>query len=101
MLDKQVFKEGMEKLMYLFSSWNFDPRDSKQRNVWYGQFRHMDNKRFEHMIDSYIKNEKFNPTIKTLLDNDTIHRKSKEQKKHEAMLKEQERLLEKEMSHHA
>lgn len=98
MLDKDIFKTGMEELMYLFKGWDFNPTSKAEVETWYRQFKYMDKQRFLFMINSYVKNEKFNPTVRTLLDNDNVHlyRKSKDQIKHEKMLEEQKRTLEQE-----
>jgi hypothetical protein len=88
MLDKEVFKEQFEKILILYPNWRIDFNDAKTAKVWYEQFKHMDDVRFTQMISSYIQNEKFNPTVKGLLENDTAPQKSLTQVEHEKMLQE-------------
>lgn len=89
MLDKDVFIENMEKLLVLYPAWNAKLDDENVARTWYEQFKHMDDERFVYMVNKYIENEKFPPTVKGLLENDTIPRKSRDQLKHEQMLREQ------------
>jgi len=86
MISKEVFKEQFEKILILYPNWRIDFNDVKTALVWYKQFEHMDDERFVHMITSYIANDKFNPTVKGLLENDTAQQKSQSQLEHEKML---------------
>ena len=86
MLDKEIFKAQFEKILTLYPNWRIDFNNPKTALVWYEQFKHMDDDRFVQMISNYIKNEKFNPTVKGLLENDTAPQKSLSQIEHEKML---------------
>lgn len=89
MLDKEVFKRNMDKLMYLFKNWNFDPSDPNEARAWYEMFKHFDNYRFEYMVNQYIDNEKFPPTVAGLKAWDTAPKKTIDQINHEKLIKEQ------------
>lgn len=88
MLDKNIFFDCMDKLLMAYPNWKISLNEKKTSKFWYEQFENMENAHFEHMIDSYIKTEKFNPTIAGLREHDTMFRKSKEQLKHEQILRE-------------
>ena len=63
MLSKEVFFEMMDKLLILYPSWNVALDDKGVVKTWYEQFQHMSDDDFRQMIDDYIENEKFNPTV--------------------------------------
>ena len=88
MLNKDIFFDQMELLVGMYPSWGIQKDDPKVMKSWYGFFKHMDDERFTYMINQYIENENFNPTIAGLKKCDTIPRKTKDQIKHEKMLKE-------------
>jgi len=68
MLDKEVFKQQMEKLDRLYPRWGADIEDSKTMKVWYEQFKDMSDKEFKNKVDDYIKNNQYNPTVAGILD---------------------------------
>jgi len=68
MLDKEVFKQQMEKLDRLYPRWGVDIEDSKTMKVWYEQFKDMSDKEFKNKVDDYIKNNQYNPTVAGILD---------------------------------
>lgn len=89
MLDKELFKEKMEKLLTFFPNWNVDLSDRVAAGMWYNQFSHMSDEKFSKAVEDYIENEQFNPTvagIKKYYMPET--KKSITQIKHEEMLKE-------------
>src|SRR5699024_9412838 len=88
MLEKEVYKKQIDKLSVLYPNWKFDKSDATTAIIWYEQFEHMENDRFSHMVDQYIKSNQYNPTVKGLLECDTLPRKSRTQLEHEKMLKE-------------
>lgn len=88
MLDKDVFKDGMNVLLIAYPSWGLKYHDADTMQFWYEKFQHMTNERFEYMVAKHIEFERFNPTVKSLLENDTLPRKSATQIKHEQMLRE-------------
>lgn len=87
MLDKEVFFNGMDELLMAFPSWRLNVEDKKVMKFWYSKFTHMDNERFTYMVNSYINGESYPPTIKGMNNHDNIPRKSKEQIRHEQMLR--------------
>ena len=68
MLDKEVFKQQMEKLDRLYPRWGADIEDSKTMKVWYEQFKDMSDKEFKNKVDDYIKNNQYTPTVAGILD---------------------------------
>lgn len=88
MLDKQVFKKGMQQLLYAFPNWKIKLDDQEVARFWYMRFKDFENERFMQMVDKYIENEKFDPTIKSLKSWDIMPRKTRDQLEHEKMLKE-------------
>lgn len=88
MLSKDVFFEGMDKLLAFYPGWKIKNDDATVMKVWYEMFKHMDDERFIYMINNYIKNDKSLPTVAGLLACDTIPRKTRDQIEHEKMLKE-------------
>src|SRR5690625_6732940 len=94
MLDKELFKEKMEKLLTFFPNWNVDLSDRVVAGMWYSQFGHMSDEKFSKAVEDYIENEQFNPTvagIKKYYVPDP--KKSAVEIAHEKMLEEQERML--------
>ena len=87
-LSKDLFVEQMNILLVAFPSWNFDANNPLSLKVWYDKFKNFDEERFIHMIDSYVNDAEFNPTIAGLKKHDTLPRKSITQINHEKMLKE-------------
>lgn len=89
MIDKQVFKQKMDELMILFPSWGFDKSNEKEALTWYNKFSDLTNKEFSYMVDSFIKNDKFNPTVGGLRQYIVEEpKKSRDQIEHEQMLME-------------
>ena len=68
MLDKQIFKEGMERLSMAYPSWGLNIQDKNVMKTWYSFFEHNTEKQFENMIREYCEEEEKNPTIAKLLD---------------------------------
>jgi|SRR5699024_2406142 len=97
MLDKNVFFEGVENLLAFYPSWQVNVEDKKVLRLWYAKFSKMTDKEFKHMIDSYIKSERYSPTVAGLFEHDTLPRKSRDQIEHEKAMEEQKRLLKEEL----
>lgn len=68
MLSKEVFKENMDKLLKSYVNWKFDRSDSEMVSIWYEKFKYKNDKEFSEMVDAYILEEKFNPTIAGILE---------------------------------
>lgn len=88
MLSKDTFMFKMDELLMTFPNWKIKYDDPNTMRFWYSKFSHMNEKQFVFMIDSYIENETFNPTIGGLKNYDTLPKKSHTQIEHEKMLKE-------------
>lgn len=86
MLEKDVFFKNMDNLLKAFPNWNLDVTDIETTKFWYTVFKNYSNVRFIHMVDQYINNERYNPTIGGLKSYDTMFKKSVTQIKHEKML---------------
>ena len=78
MLDKDVFREQMERLNVLFPNWKVDITDSKVMKTWYNEFKGLSEKKFVNKVDKFIQNSSYPPTVATILDQD----KAKEQFDH-------------------
>lgn len=87
MLSKKVFIFKMEELLMSFPNWKIDNDDPRTMSFWYNNFSNLSDDSFVHMVDQYISNENFNPTIGGLKRYDTLPIKSATQIKHEQMLK--------------
>jgi len=88
MLDKEVFFKNMDNLLMAFPNWKLDVENVEIMKFWYKAFKNFDDARFGYMIDQFILNENFNPTIGGLRQYDNLPQKSVTQEKHEKMLKE-------------
>ena len=71
-----------------FPSWKIKNDDPETMRFWYNKFDHMDEDAFVKMVDEYIENENFNPTVAGLKKWDVLPKKSATQIIHEQMLKE-------------
>ncbi len=67
MLDKGAFKEGIKRLLRVFPNWNVKCDDPETMKTWYEFFEKMSNDEFYDMVLTYIKKEKFHPTIAGLI----------------------------------
>lgn len=69
MLNKDVFKKGMEDLCIAFPTWKLDISDRNVMSTWYQFFKGWKEQDFKATIDKYImENEKL-PTIAGLIAN--------------------------------
>ena len=66
MLDKKVFKGGIEKLLAVYPNWDIKIEDPRVMLTWYNFFKNISDERFLKAVDSHIENIKFNPTVATL-----------------------------------
>lgn len=55
-------------MLIVFPNWGFDKADAEFVKTWYEQFNNMNDYQFSVMVDSYIKNEKYTPTVAGLLN---------------------------------
>ena len=68
MLDKNVFKSGIVKLKTFYVNWNIDTESSEVMKAWYEEFKGCQANKFKSMVDGYIRNETYNPSVKGLYD---------------------------------
>ena len=68
MLNKQTFKNEMENLSLAFPKWETDIGNQKVLALWYSFFEKYDDYEFIDGVKSYIKNNRFSPTIASLND---------------------------------
>lgn len=77
MLDKELFREKIAELNVLYPNWKVDITDKKTVLIWYEQFKNCTDAQFEEMVQQYIDNNKFPPTIAGIKEYDSgwHHRK--------------------------
>lgn len=63
MLDKELFKEQMERLNILYPNWRIDITDSRTMKVWYQEFKNYDDELFKIEVDRYINEQSYPPTV--------------------------------------
>ncbi len=68
MLNKDTFKEQIERLIYIYPTWKIDYTNSKALKAWYDRFRHIDDMQFIKMVDKYIDTDAWNPTVAGILN---------------------------------
>jgi len=88
MLHKDVFFKKMDELVVTYPNWKLKFEDAEVMKLWYSKFRNMTDEQFTQMVENYIENESFNPTVAGLKKWDTMPRKSAVQIRHEQALKE-------------
>lgn len=96
MLNKDVFFNKMDELVMTYANWRLKYDDVKTMKFWYDKFKDFEDERFIQMVDKYLANEKFNPTIAGLREWDIMPRKSATQIAHEKSLAEHKAEKEKE-----
>ena len=69
MLDKEVFKSKIKELSLAFRNWKFDITDKELISFWYKQFKNYGNEEFKNLIQKYIDNESYSPTIAGIKNN--------------------------------
>ena len=67
MLDKDIFKERIEKLMYVYPTWQMMYKEPKVMKTWYSHFEKLHDIQFKKMVDKYIETETKVPTVAGLL----------------------------------
>ena len=68
MLDKKVFKAGIDKLLMFFPNWSINAENVDVMREWHGMFKDCDNDGFSKMIDNYILSETYNPSVSGLIN---------------------------------
>lgn len=68
MLNKNAFKEQMQRLSYVYPTWKIDLENSKAIQAWYNEFRNCDESRFIAGIGYYIRKNEYQPTIAGLIN---------------------------------
>ena len=67
-LSKDVFAEGMQKLIDTFTFWKVEIENPRVMATWYEFFKDWKDETFSKTIDNYIKNESIPPTVKGIYD---------------------------------
>ena len=67
MLDKKVFKVGIDKLLMFFPNWSINAESVDVMREWHGMFKDCDNDGFLIMVDKYITKETYNPSFSGLI----------------------------------
>lgn len=83
MLDKEVFIQGIKKLVTVYPSWQIKTEDKGVMLTWYSFFEHNTERQFNCMISEYIQEEKAIPTVSGLLDHGTPKSKYADLSKYE------------------
>ena len=68
MLDKDVFKTGIQMLVVTFPNWQVKVEDKHTMEIWYKFFEDKEDEKFMRMIRVYIKKERAYPTVAGLMD---------------------------------
>ena len=63
MLSKEVFKEGIEKLLAVYPKWGIKSEDPGTMKIWYDYFQDMTDGQFAGVINKYITTIKVYPTV--------------------------------------
>ena len=63
MLNKNVFFDGMKELVIFFPNWNVKVEEEEVTRAWYEMFKKCYDLEFTGMVQGYIKNENFPPTV--------------------------------------
>lgn len=89
MLNKKVFISKMNELLILFPNWNPDLDQTEVVKAWYSRFQDLTDNEFTSMVNSFIRQDKFNPTVGGLRQYLVKEsRKTSDQIEHENMLRE-------------
>lgn len=70
MLTKKVFQNQLEILVKTYPNWKLNVSDGETVKVWYNQFKNYDDEDFKRMVQDYIDNEKFPPTVAGIKEKD-------------------------------
>ena len=70
MLDKELFKEQMERLAVLYPNWKIDITDSEVMKIWYAEFKNYEDEIFEEKVQDYIDQETYPPTVAGIKNTD-------------------------------
>ena len=70
MLDKELFKEQMERLAVLYPNWKIDITDSEVMKIWYNEFKDYEDKIFKQKVQDYIDQETYPPTAAGIKNTD-------------------------------
>ena len=67
-LSKEIFKNGIEKMMIVFPYWKIDTENPKVLATWYDFFKDWKDETFSKTVDNYIQSESMPPTVKGIYD---------------------------------
>lgn len=67
MLNKELFKEQIERLLYLNPTWKIESTNPKALKAWYDVFKDLHDVQFTKMVDKYIRTKDVVPTPGGLL----------------------------------
>lgn len=63
MLDKELFKKQMERLAALYDRWQVEIENPDVMKIWYGEFKDYEDDFFVDMVDEYVLENQYNPTV--------------------------------------
>lgn len=67
-MTKNNFKDNMEKLNIFYPNWSVKTEDSLVMKSWYDMLKDFSDEEFIEVVSNHIRNEKFNPTICSLMN---------------------------------
>ncbi len=67
MLNKELFKEQINRLICAYPTWQIKLELSEVMKVWHGRFEYLNDVQFINMVNKYMDTERSNPTIAGLL----------------------------------
>lgn len=70
MLDKQLFRQQMERLAALYSNWKVEIEEKEVMKIWYNEFKDYDDEKFKRKIQKYIDNNQYPPTVAGIKNKD-------------------------------
>ena len=79
MLDKDVFREQMERLNVLFPNWKVDITDPKTMKLWHDEFKGLSEEVFVGKVDKFVADSSYPPTVAGIMNED-LKEKSKYQR---------------------
>jgi len=63
MLDKEIFKEQLQRMVDLFPTWKLDVTKASTVKNWYNMFDTYNDAQFKNTITKFCRTSKFPPTV--------------------------------------
>ena len=75
MLNKEIFKEQLQRMADLYPSWKLDVTKASTVMNWYIMFENYQDEQFVNTVTSFCKTSKFPPTIAGIMECNIIEGK--------------------------